>query len=398
MDLVAYSKQFMDKGAEYVQELQQIVRQTPAFRAAEKQRELLRLPTGDGMALVFFGDPQTAAQCAIEIGAALQSRPHLSLRMGLNTGPVYRIDDINQARNVSGGGINMAQRVMDAGDAGHILCSKSTADVLQQLAGWAPHMHDLGEQAVKHDVKVHLFNLYTPDVGNSAWPSRLPRPRHIVEEERSRLQTRRALIYSGVGLGALLGGLYAYRALKPVQPELSFYYSITVKRFSDGAELSTASDPAQLMEEGKGIAFTVGSDKRGYLYVLNKGPMADGSLTYIFLSPGPRKPAAFAAGATYRIPEKEWLAFDKSHGEEKLYLVWSEAPIPEIERLKDPLSESDLEQGHVVIKGQQMTALDDFMAKHTVKENQIARNESSAKAVITGRDSVLVRLVLLKHL
>ena len=396
MDLVAYSKQFMDQGTGYVQELQQLVRQTPAFQEAERHNELLRLPTGDGMALVFFGDPQTAAQCAVEISAALQSRPHLKLRLGIHTGPVFRINDINQARNVAGGGINMAQRVMDAGDGGHILCSKSTAEVLQQLGRWAPYIHDLGEQSVKHDVKVHLFNLYTPDVGNSAWPTRLPKPRHLVQEERSKRQTRRALIGAGVSLAALIGGLIGWRKMNPAKPELSFHYSVAIKRLPDGPE-SSGGVGKTIMQAGMGVAVTVGSEQGGLLYIVNKGPMPDGSITYNFLYPKLKQPATFKAGESFRIPTKGWLEFDKAHGEELLYLVWAAGPVPDLDRLKD--SESDGQDGHVVIRDEvRKKALDEFLSKHRVADARIETDESANRHVVRDRADILVRLVSLTHM
>jgi eukaryotic-like serine/threonine-protein kinase len=133
---------------------------------------LISLPTGDGMALVFFGEPESAARCALELGQQLRRFPEIQLRMGLNSGPVYRVADINANRNVAGGGINIAQRVMDCGDAGHILLSKSVADVLSQLSTWQGQLHDLGQAEVKHGVRVHVFNLVTEEAGNPALPAK----------------------------------------------------------------------------------------------------------------------------------------------------------------------------------------------------------------------------------
>jgi serine/threonine protein kinase/TolB-like protein/lipoprotein NlpI len=172
-DLVGYSLLPMDRQKEYLGELQQIVRESPQFRAAEAAGDIISLPTGDGMALAFFGDPTAPAQCALEVAQGLKSKPHLKLRMGIHSGPVYRVADVNANANVAGGGINMAQRVMDCGDAGHILVSKTVADVLLQLSQWAPHLTDLGEFTVKHGVKVHLYNLATTEAGNRERPRKL---------------------------------------------------------------------------------------------------------------------------------------------------------------------------------------------------------------------------------
>jgi serine/threonine protein kinase len=173
MDLVDYSKLPMDQQTSRIQQLQSIVRGTPEFREASVNDRLISLPTGDGMALVFFQNPVTPVQCATGISRALRQRPELRLRMGVHTGPVYRIADINANKNVTGGGINLAQRVMDCGDAGHILLSKTFADVLIQLSDWADSLHDLGEVAVKHGTTVHLVNLYDAGFGNPALPSKL---------------------------------------------------------------------------------------------------------------------------------------------------------------------------------------------------------------------------------
>src|SRR5262245_18390241 len=172
-DLVGYSKHPIDEQTWLLQHLQEVVSATASFRQAQASRRLLRLPTGDGMALVFFDDPLAPARCAVEIARELKSRPEIELRMGIHTGPVQRFADINQNLNIAGGGVNAAQRVMDCGEAGHILLSKTVADLLSQLSEWAGRLEDLGEQVVKHGVKLHLFNLYTGDAGNPTPPEKL---------------------------------------------------------------------------------------------------------------------------------------------------------------------------------------------------------------------------------
>src|SRR5438067_6118862 len=135
----------------------------------------MRLPTGDGMALVFFRSPEEPAQCALEIHQASQSHPHLQLRMGVHSGPVNQISDVNDRVNVAGTGINVAQRVMDCADAGHILLTKHVADDLAQYRHWQPYLHDLGEYEVKHGLRVHIVNLYKDGLGNPALPEKLKR-------------------------------------------------------------------------------------------------------------------------------------------------------------------------------------------------------------------------------
>jgi class 3 adenylate cyclase len=151
IDIVGYSKLLINEQHEMLQKLNQIVRGTEAFQSGEAAGKLIRFPTGDGMALVFSTTPDAPVQCALQISKALQSHPELEVRMGVHSGPVSGIMDVNDRSNIAGTGINMAQRIMDCGDAGHILLSKRVAEDLEQFRQWRPHLHDLGECEVKHD-------------------------------------------------------------------------------------------------------------------------------------------------------------------------------------------------------------------------------------------------------
>ncbi len=193
MDIVSYSRMPMPQQQQSLHTLQKIVRETPDFSTAEAQGQLIRLPTGDGMALVFFGDPESPVRCAVQIATALRQHPEVPMRMGIHTGPVYRVEDINANRNVAGGGINMAQRVMDCGDGGHILLSKAAADVLHQIGRWHDKLHPLGEAQVKHGVRLQIVNLYDTEVGNPKLPSKL-----------RKAKVRRAGKHSALIFGALL--------------------------------------------------------------------------------------------------------------------------------------------------------------------------------------------------
>src|ERR1700746_1743104 len=175
MDVVGYSKLLVNEQIELRQELKQIVRSTESFRAAEARGELIRVPTGDGMALIFFHSPEEPARCALEISRALQSRPRIQLRMGIHSGPVNRIVDVNEKTNIAGAGINVAQRVLDCGDAAHILLSAHVAEDLADYRHWQPYLHDLGECEVKYGLRLHLFNLYKDGLGNPQVPEKLRR-------------------------------------------------------------------------------------------------------------------------------------------------------------------------------------------------------------------------------
>jgi eukaryotic-like serine/threonine-protein kinase len=209
MDLVAFSTWPMEEQRRGLGELQSIVLNTPQVRAGERDHLLIRLPTGDGMALVFFGDPILCIECAFQISAELK-KSRLKLRMGINTGPVYRVADINGEENVAGAGINMAQRIMDAGDAGHILVSKSAAEILLPLQDWSGNIHDLGEHAVKHGVKLQFYNLYTAELGNPALPSRFQAEIILAAKRRRR---RLIAIAVAVALVAVLAVVAANRMM-----------------------------------------------------------------------------------------------------------------------------------------------------------------------------------------
>ncbi len=174
IDIVGYSKLLITEQRDRLETLKKIVQETSPVRASKGKRDLIRLPTGDGMALAFRGHPEAPVECALEISEALKAHPELPLRMGIHSGPVQEVRDVNERANVAGAGIDLAQRVMDCGDAGHILLSKRLADDLAPYPRWSSHLHDLGDAEVKHGARVHLFNLYTETAGNPALPTRLP--------------------------------------------------------------------------------------------------------------------------------------------------------------------------------------------------------------------------------
>jgi TolB-like protein/Tfp pilus assembly protein PilF len=170
MDLVGYSRLLLDEQRQYLEQLTEIVRGTEQVRSALEAGKLIRLPVGDGMALVFFDSPEAPVRCAIEISKKLKEYPHLKLRMGIHSGPINEVRDVNDSANVAGAGINLAQRVMDCGDDRHILLSKRVAEDLGHSREWGPYLHDLGECAVKHGVPVFLVNFYGDGVGNPDMP------------------------------------------------------------------------------------------------------------------------------------------------------------------------------------------------------------------------------------
>jgi TolB-like protein/class 3 adenylate cyclase/Tfp pilus assembly protein PilF len=177
IDVVGYSKLLVNEQVELLQELNQIVRSTECFRAAEASGKLIRVSTGDGMALLFFRNPEEPVRCALEISRTLHDHPHIQLRMGVHSGPVNRVTDVNDKTNIAGSGMNVAQRVLDCGDAGHILLSEHVAEDLTQYRHWQPYLRDLGECEVKHGLRLHLFNLCKDGLGNPQVPEKLRRRR-----------------------------------------------------------------------------------------------------------------------------------------------------------------------------------------------------------------------------
>lgn len=188
MDLVGYSTLLLDEQRQYLEQLIEIVRGTEQVHSAKQAGKLIRLPVGDGMALVFFDSPEAPVRCAIEISKKLKEYPQLKLRMGIHSGPINEVRDVNDSANVAGAGINLAQRVMDCGDDRHILLSKRVAEDLGHSREWGPYLHDLGECAVKHGVPLFLVNFYGDDIGNPELPKRIQQSR---SEEAAKAEAAR---------------------------------------------------------------------------------------------------------------------------------------------------------------------------------------------------------------
>src|SRR5712691_8985181 len=197
-DIVGYSKLLINEQRALRDTLNQIVRSAEEFQTAEAAGRLIKIPTGDGMALVFYKSPEEPVECALEISRALKGHPNLQLRMGVHSGPVSGVIDVNEQANLAGVGLNMAQRVMDCGDAGHILLSKRVADDLGEYEHWRPLLHDLGECEVKHGKRVSLVNLHADEVGNP----KLPKKFQALKKHRARMRwaTTTAALLALVGI------------------------------------------------------------------------------------------------------------------------------------------------------------------------------------------------------
>jgi TolB-like protein len=216
IDIVGYSKLLITEQRERLQALNEIVRNTAQFRASDANRMLVRIPTGDGMALIFRDNLEAPARCAFEISQALRPHPEIRLRMGIHSGPVSDVRDVNERANIAGAGMDIAQRVMDCGDAGHILLSKRVADDLEPYPRWNPYLHDMGECEVKHGVKLSLVNLYTSEIGNPQLPEKLKKAQEqreaaVAASRRPTLRRKRVLIAAAVVLIAAISmGIWFY--------------------------------------------------------------------------------------------------------------------------------------------------------------------------------------------
>src|SRR6266700_364083 len=245
MDIVGYSKLLIDEQSEALHELNQIVRNTEAARTAEAASQLIILPTGDGMALVFTGSVDDPVECALQISQKLCAQPSLPVRMGIHSGPVDAVADENQRENIAGAGINIAQRVMDCGDAGHILLSKRVADDLAQYRRWQPYLHELGDFEVKHGVVVSIVNLYADVVGNPEPPAKLKHGKRLPERARGSEGAKRSPLL----IPLLIAGLMHFSVAV-----LAIIFSPAILKQSRARENTTSSPAAPITPSPPAIA------------------------------------------------------------------------------------------------------------------------------------------------
>jgi TolB-like protein/Tfp pilus assembly protein PilF/class 3 adenylate cyclase len=219
IDIVGYSQLLITQQSEHLETLKRIVRSTAEFQAAEAEGKLLRLPTGDGGALVFRTTPEAPVLCALEIAKELKKHPELRVRMGIHSGPVNAITDLNEQANIAGAGINIAQRVMDCGDAGHILVSKHVAEDLEHFPRWKSCLHDLGECEVKHGRQVHIVNFYDHNVGNAAVPERLKASKAAASIATKSPRSKMYIVSAVIVAIAAIAGLLLWALRKPTTSE-----------------------------------------------------------------------------------------------------------------------------------------------------------------------------------
>ncbi|PYI41319.1 MAG: hypothetical protein DMF12_10635 [Verrucomicrobia bacterium] len=237
IDIVGYSKLSINEQHAAVDELTQIVRATDQFQKADASERLIKIATGDGMALVFYTSPEAPVRCAIELSRALKDHPRLRLRMGIHSGPVSGVVDVTGQANLTGAGLNLAHRAMECGDAGHILLSKHVAEDLEEYEEWRPRLYDLGTCEVKHGVRVGIANLYDSEVGNPKLPKKL----QAIKKHRSRV--RWAEIAVALLMLAAITGAFVFLLRRPTRLALAI------------PEKSIAVLPFENLSEEKGNAY-----------------------------------------------------------------------------------------------------------------------------------------------
>src|SRR5262245_27336786 len=237
IDIVGYTKLSINDKHAAVEELNRFVRASEQFQRAEAASRLLKIPTGDGMALVFYESLEAPAQCAVEISRALKKHPRLQLRMGVHSGPVSGVVDVNEQANLAGAGLNLAQRVMYCGDAGHILLSKHVADDLEEYEQWRPLLHDLGSYEAKHGVRVSVVNLYSDQFGNATLPQKF-----------ETMYKRRTRVRWAAGTAALL-------ALAMIIASVAMLSRYRMRSMLPAIEKSIAVLPFENLSEDKANAY-----------------------------------------------------------------------------------------------------------------------------------------------
>lgn len=399
MDIVAYSQLPMNDQTRLIELLQQIVRTTAEFGRAQKRRQLLRLPTGDGMALVFFGDAEAPVRCALEISRAVRDVPDLNLRMGIHTGPVQRVEDINANRNVAGGGINLAQRVMDCADPGHILLSGAMADLLLNISNWSSMLHDLGEVEVKHAVRIRVYSLHNNDFGNAAVPQKI------------RDAARRPWVWvASLVLLLLLAGTYLVTNHKSrlhadggthtaatSGMDRILQYGIIVQKEGDKLSQGMAVNGQPIFASTDRVRLVFSSPQAGYLYIVNEGPastLPQPVFNSLFPSPSTNQGSALLSPSReLTIPEHSAFVFDKT-GIERMWLVWSKETIPEMEALKKWVNQQD--RGSVGDPGERLW-LESFLTNSVQLRPEPGRDGTVMIHELRGKGDVLVYLIKLEH-
>jgi serine/threonine protein kinase len=397
-----YSRMTVEEQTRSLEELQEVVRRTTEFQQANATSQLISQAATRGMALAFFGaDPVVAVRCAVEIADALQASDRLRVRIGMHTGPVKVIPDINDRPNVSGDGVNTADRVMSCGEAGQILMSRSVADVLRHLNDWSLNLKDLGERQVDGQGRVRVFSLI--NAGGGAFDSSAS-----LSGKPARLSRVGVAAFLAIFIVALLVAILSRQSSSapPVKAERKLSYAVTAQkdpRRYPGSKPAPAPD-GMIFEVGDGVKLNVMGNQDGQLYIINEGPARPNGLPQIiFLFPNTISNGGSAElkanqgiqipAATER-PDKDWLVFDDTDGAEKLWLFWSAQTIAEFEAVKGKANPRD--RG-VIAEPSQIKAISEYLAAHSTMNPETRLNEATGETSISTTGEVAVGVVKLEH-
>jgi serine/threonine protein kinase len=405
MDMVGYSKLATDEQTRLVKQLQHIVGNAETFQRAKAGRQLISRSTGDSMALVFFNSPKAPVECAVEIARAISQYPHIKLRMGINSGPVYRVKDMNETVDVAGAGINMAQRVMDCGDDGHILLSKSVADVLGELGEWRSRIHDLGVCKVKHGVTVHIYSLRFAEIGNARAP------------EKMRKKRKPLVAAMVIGLMILLAAAITVWIIdRSKAPDINsasnadtssvmssgvdrvLSYSLTVQQVNDGKPVGRprqVAGPEESSFKDLDVKFNVSAAQSGYLYVLNELPAGEnGSPRYQVLYPFLSEKAQGKVSMV-KIPddESQWIPPLGKEGTRRFWFVWSDNTVEEIESVKSLA----LQAGGKVEDPARNKAIQDMLVKYLTAKSHTQRDDVKKQTNVMWKGNTLAYELTLKY-
>jgi len=404
LDIVGYSTLVIDEQARQLKQLQLMVSATPECGSARDRNELIALPTGDGMALVFFNHPEAPVRCAVELSRALKAEPQIGLRMGIHSGLVYRVADIKNNMNVAGGGINIAQRVMDCGDAGHILLSKRVADDLGQLARWSGYLHDLGPAKVKHDVVVHVFNLFGDEFGNGEVPLKFR------QNGKHPFRINAAIIIAAIVIVAVLGaaGLYLYRRQPALTPtsnttptsnappatgrQRSLTYWLTYQKMRNRKPDSELRQSAgnDIFGNNWRFQFNVTPGETGAMYLVNVGPGKSHAQEYNILFPLPgvgQSDPNLEANKTFK---SDWAQFVDETGVEQIWIIWSAQPIRELDEI---FKHASLTRG-VITNSDEIAKLQAYLKS---SNSDVIHDKEKKQTFVKGTGDILVNLVELTH-
>ncbi len=375
IDIVGYSILPSNEKKRVLKQLQEVIAGTTEYGRAVSNHQLIPILREDGIALEFFEDSPTAALCAIETAQALK-QSSMEVRMGIDKGPVFRNGDLETNRNVAGGGLSGSERVMDCGDSGHILLTKPVAETLRQLADWVSSVHDLGEAQIRAGNPIQLFNLHNREIGNPRRPAKLGTALTI--EKR---KFHPALIIIPFLIAILIGGYAIWKNLQPSAPptvvdiptpapvkERAINYYVEMQKYRDGKEFEQPIKLAGevIFEKDYRVRLFFSSPETGYLYLLNEGPIQRyGGPSYNVLFPTTSTnngSAQLAANQVIQVPSG-WFKFDSEAGTEKLWMIWAEQAVPDLETIKSVANPT--EKG-VVSNIEHLNALKNFFVQHSV--------------------------------